>query len=159
MTDNPYNSPNSQVESESHRTGSLWKGILFGGLADLGGTIVMSIIMISIYMALNWSADMTPEKIEEVTNMFVEDSSSFNNIWGIIGLVFGLGFSVLGGYICALFAREKWKKAILILAAILTIYGLVMGSDIYQIGVLLVLTLLSIFAMLLGGWLRGGKRY
>ncbi len=161
MTENPYNSPNSDVESDnkSHRPGSIWKGVLFGGLADIGGTMVISTIIAIIYLMQIWSPDMTPEKIEEVMNLYGEDSSNFNNIWSFIGLGFGLGFSVLGGYVCAIFARERWKKAALILAAILSGYGLYIGIEIYQLGVILALTLLSVMATYFGSWLRAGKRY
>ena len=161
MTNDPYSSPSSEIErdSESQRSGSLWKGILFGGLADVGGTMVMSTIMAIIYIARIWSPDMTPEYIEEVIKQYAQDLTSFSNIWSIISLVLGLGFSVLGGYVCAIFAREKWKKAVLILAAILSGYGLLAGSEYYQLGVNLALTLLSVIAVFFGGWLRAGKRY
>jgi len=161
MTDNPYNSPNSELEndSESQRSGSLWKGIVFGGLSDLGGTIIMSLLMGIIYMALNGSPDMTPDNMEKVINQYVEDMASFSNSWGYISLALGLSFSVLGGYVCVIFAREKWKKALLILAAILTGYSFLVGSEHYQFGVYLALILLSILAVFFGGWLRARKRY
>ncbi len=161
MTENPYSSPGSEVESdsESQRSGSLWKGILFGGLADFGGTMVMSTIMLFIYIARIWSPDMTPEYMEDVIKRYTQDMTSFSNIWSYISLFFGLGFSVLGGYVCAIFARERWKKAVLILVAIMSGYGLLAGSEHYQLGVLLVLILLSVIAILFGGWLRAGKRY
>lgn len=161
MTDNPYSSPGSDVESnsESQSSGSLWKGILIGGVVDIGGSMAMSTIMLIIYMVRIWSPDMAPENIEEISKQYTQDLTSFNSSWSYISLFFGLGFSVLGGYICAIFAREKWKKAILILAAILSGYGLLAGSEYYQLGVLLVLILLSIMAIFFGGWLRAGKRY
>jgi len=106
MTNNPYNSPGSEVESdsESQRSGSLWKGILIGGLVDFGGTMVMSTVMAIIYIVMIWSPDMTPENIEEVINQYTLDLTSFSNIWSIISHVLGLSFSVLGGYVCAIFA-------------------------------------------------------
>jgi len=156
MTNDPYNSPESEVESESNskRPGSLWKGVVIGGVADIGGTIIMSTIMAIVYLAMLWSPEMTPENIEEAMQLYVEDTSSFNNIWSFIGIALGLGFSVFGGYICAIFAREKWKKAALILAAILSGYSLIMGSEVYQLGVILSLTLLSVAAIFIGSWLR-----
>jgi len=161
MTNDPYNSPESEVESESNskRPGSIWKGVVIGGVADIGSTMIMSTIMAIIYLAMLWTPDMTPENIEEVMNLYVEDTSNFNNIWSFTGLFFGLGFSVLGGYVCAIFAREKWKTAALILAAILSGYSLVMGIEYYQLGVILSLTLLSVAAIFIGSWLRVGKRY
>jgi len=161
MTENPYNSPGSEVESdsESQRPGSLWKGILFGGLLDLGGSIAAGTIMLIIYMLQVWSPEMTPEYLEQVANQYTKEITSFSNIWSFISLFFGLGFSVLGGYVCAFFAREKWQKAVLILAAILSGYALLVGGEHYQLGVLLVLTLLSVISIYIGGWLRAGRRY
>jgi len=161
MNKDPYSSPNSEVESESEsqRSGSLWKGIVIGGVADLGGTIAMSIILVIIYMVQVWSPEMTPESLEQVIEQFTLDIASFDNAWSIISHAIGLGFSMLGGYVCAIFAREKWKKAILILAAILGGFGLLMGIDVYQFGVNLALLLLSVMAIYIGGWLRAGKRY
>ena len=161
MNNDPYHSPNSEVESdsESQRSGSLWKGILIGGVADIGGTIAMSTILIIIYMVQVWSPEMTPESIEQVIEQFTIDMASFNNAWSIISHAIGLGFSMLGGYVCAVFAKEKWKKAVLILAAILGGFGLLMGIDVYQFGANLALLLLSVIAIYTGAWLRAGKRY
>ena len=156
MTENPFRPPTAEVETaeESKQRGSLWKGVLLGGVADFGGTLAMGTIMFIIFLVQIWSPEMTPEQMERVAEEYTQLLSDFDNIWSLLGLVFGLGFSVLGGFVCAIFAKERWKNAVLILASILSVYGLLAGSEYYQLGVNIVLVILSFMSIYLGGWLR-----
>ncbi|MGD8926013.1 MAG: hypothetical protein PVG20_04145 [Thioalkalispiraceae bacterium] len=158
--ENIFQTPGAELEggNEPPRPGSLWKGILLGGVADLGGTMAVSTIVFFIYIWGAFQPGMSPEEVQKLGEQFSQDLTSFDNVWSIVMTLFGSSFSVLGGYVCAFFAREKWKKAVLILAAIMAGYGLLAGGDSsYQFGELLALTLLSVALMYFGGWLRGRR--
>jgi hypothetical protein len=71
--------------------------------------------------------------------------------------VVGLGFSVLGGYVCARVARRSELKLGAILAAVSAVLGIVLSADHYQLGTLLSLTLAGIGAVLLGARLGYAK--
>lgn len=159
MHENPFKTPSAELEgvNEPPRPGSLWKGILLGGVADLGSTMAMSTIIFFVYIWSAYHPGMSPEDIQNLGDQFSQDLTSFDNPWSLVTTFFGSSFSVLGGYVCAIFAREKWKKAVLILVTIMTAYGFLAGGGEYEIGIFLALTFLSIVLMYFGAWLRGRR--
>jgi len=73
-------------------------------------------------------------------------------------MVLGSGSSCLGGYVCAIFAKERWKTAALILAIAIAVFGFIFGSNSHALGVNLSLILLTVVLIYLGGWLREGRQ-
>jgi hypothetical protein len=74
----------------------------------------------------------------------------------------GLGFSALGGYVCARIARRSEMKLGAILAAVSALSGFFLAGDEQQLGTMLSFTLLGFGAVLVGARLglaknRAGK--
>ena len=92
-----------------------------------------------------------------MTEQLSQEISNLETTLGILSLIMGMAFSVLGGFICALLAKARWQNAVLILAAIMSLYGLVVGSQNIPLGKLLILTSLTFGSIYLGGWLSGRR--
>lgn len=159
MSDNPFAPPKSHVEDsdKTQKPGSIWKGVVIGIVVDIVGTTGGVIVISIVYMTLNLTPDMTPTEIEGISAKFSAELANFSSIWGLSGVVVGLGMSLLGGYICAIFAKERWKKAAVIYGVILAIYGLYLGKDYSTIGENISLSILTFIVIYLGGWLREGR--
>ena len=157
MSDSPFTPPTADVESEHEPKdrGSVWKGVITGGAVDLGGTLILVLLAMILYIFSNSSPDMSPEDLEKLIETSSKETAALDNIWGITVTGIGLGISVLGGYICAMFAKEQWKKAVLILISGMIILSLWSNSDSYSTGVYIALCILSFASMYFGGWLRG----
>ena len=159
MSDNPFAPPKSHVEDsdKARKPGSIWKGALIGIVVDIVGTTIGVTVISIMYMTLNITQDMSPTDIEDLSKRFVEELSDYSSIWGLAGVVLGFGLSLIGGYVCAIFAKERWKKAALIFGSALVIYGLYLGKDNYSIGENISISLLTFIMIYLGGWLREGR--
>ena len=160
MVENLFAPPKAHVEDTdiSRKPGSIWKGVLFGGLGDIVATTVFISIVSVVYVVLNIAPDITPEQLEDLNEQLQQDLVSINSIWGFSGMVLGSGSSCLGGYVCAIFAKERWKTAALILAIAISIFGFIFGSNTHALGVNLSLILLTVVLIYLGGWLREGRQ-
>ena len=114
--------------------------------------------MFVIYILTNIPPTIGPEEITRLTEGFTRDATNFNSIYGIVGYTMGFVFSLLGGYVCAHFAREHWKKAVLILGASVSVLGFLMATGSYSFANNLFLGLLTFVVILLGGWLNNARR-
>ena len=160
MTDEPFAPPRTHVaDTDAHaQPGSVWKGVLIGGTVDVVGTTVLGIIIFFAYMALNVSPEMSPADIDLLGERFSQEAVRLDSVWGFSGFIIGGGLSLLGGYICAGFARERWKLAALTLGVAMAAFGLVSVAEYYSLGENLSLALLTLAAVYLGGWLHEGQR-
>ena len=159
MTENPFQTPQSDVDrpEETAGKGSLWLAVLIGGVVDIGGTMVYGMVVGIIYVVQNATPTMTAQDVERMMEMLSQDISNLESTLGIVSLIMGMAFSVLGGFICALLAKLRWQKAVLILAGVMTLYGLVVGSQSIPLVKLIILTSLTFVSVYLGGWLRGRR--
>jgi len=159
VVENPFAPPKAHVEDSdvSRKPGSILKGVLFGGLLDIVLTTVLITIVSVVYVVLNITPDITPEQLEGLNEQLQQELANIGSIWGFSGIVVGSGSSFLGGYVCAIFARERWKTAAIILGIAISVFGLIFGSETYTLGVNLSLSLLTIVLIYLGGWLREGR--
>ena len=159
MTENPFQTPQSDVErpEETARKGSLWLAVLIGGVVDIGGTMVYGIVVGIIYTVQHATPSMTAQDLENMMDKLSQDISNLETTLGIVSLLIGMAFSVFGGFVCALLAKLRWQKGVLILAGIMSLYGLVVGAQHVPILKLITLTLLTFVSVYLGGWLRGRR--
>ena len=159
MVDNPFQTPESDVERpvDTVSKGSLWLAVLIGGVVDIGGTMLYGMVVGTIYVVQNATPEMTAQDVESMMENLTQDISNLQTTFGIVSLMFGMAFSVLGGFICAVLAKARWQKAVLILGGIMAIYGLAVGAQDIPILKLALLTLLSFGSIYLGGWLRGRR--
>jgi hypothetical protein len=159
MHNNPFQTPSSELEKNAkpERPGSIWLGVLIGGIVDFGTTMIFGIVAGIFYAIKNMQPGMTPEDMEQMITKLQEEIIDFSSPFGMLTLFFGCVGSVLGGYICALLAKLQWQKALLILIVVMVGYGLYMGAEYYSVGMNIGFALLTIFCISLGGWLRGRK--
>ncbi len=157
MTDDPFNPPSAKVDDPVAKTqpyGSVWKGVLIGGAIDLGGSTALGFIIVIVYIVLNIDSSTGLSEIMGLLMNFVEESLSFDSAWGLAGVILGSIISLIAGYVCALFAREFWIKAALILGAIDALYVLANGQGFYSIETNLGYGLLTFTLVFIGGWIR-----
>ena len=157
MTDNPFNPPSAEVEDPLEKTqpyGSLWKGVIIGGVIDLGGSTALGFVFVILYAVLNIDSISSLPDILNLLEQLVEESVSFTSVWGLTGIILGSIISLVAGYVCALFAREFWIKAALILGAIDALYVMANGQGFYSMETNLGFGLLTFILVFIGGWLR-----
>ena len=154
---NPYAPPEAPVRDASAKAGSALKAVTLGLVVDIGGTVVGGLIFGVVYAMVAGASGSGSEEIAASVSHIDTDSWLF-----YAGTALGLGFSVLGGYVCARIARRSEYRLGAILAALSAIAGSLIGGDQYQLGTLLSLTLAGIGATLFGARLgflknRGAK--
>jgi len=142
---NPYAPPEATVHDLPPRPGSAFKAIALGLAVDVGGSLIATVILAVIYGAALGAAGVRREDIAATMQASATDSWFF-----YAGVLFGLGFSMLGGYVCARIARRSELKLGAILAALSALLGLALAGDDHQLGTLLSLTLAGIGAVIAG---------
>jgi hypothetical protein len=142
---NPYAPPEATVHDLPRKPGSGFKAIALGLAVDVGGSLIASVILAAIYGAALAAEGVKPEDIAAAMQASATDSWFF-----YVGSLVGLGFSVLGGYVCARIARRSEMKLGAILAALSALSGFFLAGDQLQLGTLLSMTLLGFGAVLAG---------
>jgi hypothetical protein len=144
---NPYAAPGAKVTDPAPRPGSPYKAVGLGLLADLGGTTLYSIALVFLYSIALASQGLSQEEIEQALRDVPPDSLFF---W--IGALGGMGFSVLGGYVCARVAlqSEYTLGAILAVASVVLGTLLLGGTGSLDLGLAIVLHAGSVAAVIAG---------
>ena len=145
---NPYAPPEATVHDLPRKPGSAFKAVALGLATDIGGTLAATVILALIYGAALGAAGVRGEEIASTMRASATDSWFF-----YVTTLVGLGFSVLGGYVCARIARRSELTLGAVLAALSAILGLALAGDEPQLGTLLSLTLVGIGAVLAGAQL------
>ena len=160
MADDPFAPPKTSVADSDGppQPGSLWKGVLIGGVVDLGGTTILGIVIFFTYAVLHVTPEMSQGDLEVLSEQFTRDAARLDSVWGLAGIGLGSGLSLLGGYVCARFAKESWKLATLILGVAVAAIGVASAAEYYLLGENLSLGLLTVAIVYFGGWLREGRR-
>jgi hypothetical protein len=149
---NPYAPPEATVQDQPSKPGSAFKAIALGLVVDIGGSLIGTVLLALVYGVALGAAGVKREDIAAAMQASATDSWFF-----YVGMLVGLGFSVLGGYVCARIARRSELKLGAILAALSAISGLALAGDEQQLGTLLSLTLLGVGAVLAGARLGLAK--
>ncbi|WP_141215648.1 hypothetical protein [Hahella sp. CCB-MM4] len=148
MSNDIYQPPTSDVTLDTPLKGSAVKGILFGALIDILGSLLLSIIVsfvLGIYLAM--------QKIpaEEIVNRLQHvGTTSFT---GITTTGLGLLISALAGYVCARKSITNIYRNTTILSVISCSFGLIISYGAYSPIEFVVLSILTIGAMFLGTYL------
>ena len=150
---NPYSPPEATVRDQPPRPGSAFKAVAMGLLVDIGGSLIGTIIIAVLYGIALGAAGVKREDIAAA----LQPTTATDSWFFYASTLLGLGFSVLGGYVCARIARRSELKLGAILAALSAIAGLAFAGDGVQLGTLLSLTLLGIGAILVGAKLGLAK--
>jgi hypothetical protein len=126
MSEPPFEPPPSNVEDRPPRRargGSPLRAIAIGLVIDLGGSIVLYLLLTIVYAASLQHAGMSPEELKATMDHIPSDS------WAaVLGLLLGAGLDVLSGFACARVAgRDEWRVGGT-LAAISAACTLVLGD-------------------------------
>lgn len=83
------------------------KGVALGVLADIGGSVLASILLLSWFVGDAIAPDLPPEEAERIMQRLAQDGAFL-----ILNLLLGLAFTGLGGYVAARVAgRERYLNA------------------------------------------------
>lgn len=145
---NPYAPPEAKLVDPATGPGSPIKAVTIGLAADIGGTIVATVILALAYGVVLSASGASAEEIEALTGNPSTDSWFF-----YVTALVGCAFSMLGGYLCARIARQGELKLGAMLAGISTLISLAFGVEPNQLGIMISFTLLGIAAVLAGAWL------
>ncbi|HKO87548.1 MAG TPA: hypothetical protein VJU83_03415 [Burkholderiales bacterium] len=144
MSANPYKPPTAELADLPKPPGSAIKAVLVGLVVDIGGTMLVGIV-ISIVYSIYWaSTGMSQTQIEAA----FEDVGIGSSIF-IVGTVFGTLMSILGGFVCARISRRKDYKLGFVLATISVIIALLVSLS-YPLPTLVLLLAITFAAVLLG---------
>lgn len=124
----PYQAPKASVADVEAAPGSPVKAVIFGVLIDVGGSLVVGILLTVGYGIVLAASGVPPEDLERVMSN-PEPLSAVSLIGNLLGCV----ASFLGGYVCARVAgREEYKWAGMV-AGISAIAGFGFGLAAYSI--------------------------
>jgi hypothetical protein len=150
MSNDPYTPPSAPVrDRDPEATGSSWKAVSFGVLADFAGTFVGGTVVYSLLGTMVASDQSAPERLDEA----LMQSSGYL----AISLAVGMCFTILGGFVAARSAnrREYWH-AFWTGLVVLVLGEVLIGStpETYPLSYRIIGDLLTIPAALLGGHIR-----
>ena len=108
MPEPPFEPPPSDVDDRPPRrapAGSPLRAIAIGLVIDLGGSIVLYLLLTIVYAASLQHAGMSPEELKATMDRIPPDS------WAaVLGLLLGACLDVLSGFACARVAgRDEWR--------------------------------------------------
>jgi hypothetical protein len=139
----PFTPPAANVEAPEFKRGSAVKAVLVGLAVDIGGSIAFAFLFSIAYGIYLASQGQTSEQMQSAMATVGYDSPL-----GIVGMVVGSLFSVLGGYLCARIARHsEYRLGIVMCVATLVLIAFTgVGGDVHAIiaAGLVVMTLASI---------------
>jgi hypothetical protein len=147
---NPYRPPQAAVADRDRPRGSPVKGMVFGVLVDIGGTILAGMTLVFVWAIWLAANGHSGEQIEQALQN--PDPASAVSI---LGYVVGTAFSGLGGYVCARVARETELRCAAVVAAVSLAFGFAVGGT-HSLETNILLTAATIAAVLSGAWF--GKR-
>jgi hypothetical protein len=110
---NPYRAPEAPVRDPgAGPQRPTWVAILAGLAADVGGTFLGSVVVTILFCVLLTGQGTAPDAVERQ----LADSAPFQ----VFSLLYGLAFTVLGGYVAARVAdrRELWHGMVLGIASL-----------------------------------------
>ena len=127
--------------------GSPVKGMVYGVLVDLGGSLVASFVLFFVWAVWLGASGMDADAVAQA--MTEPDPLSAVSL---IGYTMGGAFSWLGGFVCARVARETELQCAAVVATVSTLAALALGTGLPW-GLYLFLTLLTFGTVMLGGWM------
>ena len=137
---NPFKPPetdSSKSPREPDVPGSPLKAVLSGLAVDIGGSVVLGIVLDHVYALTLAGQGLTDTQIEDAMQ-HIPPASAF----GVLGILLGALMSVAGGYVCARIVLRDEYRVGGAMAAVSGLLGLVFsgGDDPGGLTALLVLT-------------------
>lgn len=126
--------------------GSPVKGMVYGVLVDVGGSLVASFVLFFVWAVWLGASGMDGEAIAQA----MREADPLSAV-SLAGYAVGTALSWLGGYVCARVARETELQCAAVVAAVSALVALAMGAGM-STELYLFLTALTVAAVMLGGW-------
>ena len=142
-----------RTENEERMSRVSIRGVLIGGVTDIGATIVLALPLIVYVMAKLDVSHLPPDQVGAAFTAAVHGSAPLY----ALQLVVGLACSILGGYVAAWLAKhDELLNGLLssFLCVILGVYSLIMGKSPGSSWVQLLLLAASPMFGMIGGYLR-----
>ena len=154
MSVNPYAPPKTEVADRPKSALSPWKAVLVGLTIDVGGSLLLAVVLGAVYSGFRFSAGAGRVHVR------AEMASMLPTSWlSILGSVAGAAaLSFLGGMVCTRLARRSDYSLGLVLASISASFGLLLSFNQYSVAMNLVMTSVTFAFVLLGtryGQVRG----
>ncbi|MES2320238.1 MAG: hypothetical protein V4631_22400 [Pseudomonadota bacterium] len=146
MSSSPYIAPNADLKNAPLAPpSSPVKAVLCGAAVDIGGSLVVGMVVGIVYGIMLVGQGLSAE--QAMTSL--KDTAEGSWFW-ITCMAFGVGTSVLGGFVCARMSRRSDYRLGFILAAISVTFGLVFGSSAHSLAITAGMAALTAGAVLLG---------
>jgi hypothetical protein len=143
---NPYRAPEAAVADQDRPRGSPAKAVTFGVLVDIVGSTIAGGVLMFVYAIVLAVGGAPAEEIEQAATV-IDPGSNIS----LIGYAIGLGFSFLGGYVCARTVRHAELKWASITALISISIGFAIGLAAYPLELNVLMAILGICAIMAGG--------
>jgi hypothetical protein len=142
----PFAPPSAYLaDAPNLARGSPIKAVLLGLAVDIGGTILMSLLLGIGYGIFLAATGTPPAEIASAAKM---DNPA--SLLSITGTVMGLIFSVLGGYVCARIAKHAEYRLAAIMAVLSSLLGFVMAGSRHSFQLTALLVIASFAATMIG---------
>ena len=148
MSNNPFKPP----ETDSSKTprvpdvpGSPLKAVLSGLAVDIGGSVVLGIVLDQVYALSLSGQGLTDSEIADAMQ-HIPPASAF----GVLGILLGALMSVAGGYVCARVVLRDEYRVGGAMAAVSALLGLAFSSSDDPSGLTLMLVLCTVACNMLG---------
>jgi hypothetical protein len=148
----PFRPPAANVDVASVERGSAVKAVVLGALADLGGSILASMVFFALYGVYLGATGASGEELRTTLG-----DTSGNSPMGILMNIVGCLFSVLGGYVCARIARHAEYRLGAIVAAISVVLGMLVAGGEEANALIGIYSLLTFAAVMIGAHLGASR--
>jgi hypothetical protein len=149
MEQNRYEPPHARLDPRSREPGSIPKAVAIGAAVDIGGTILGGFALGIAYSLLLAMQGRSAAEIERILQSFAPFST-----FGLVLMAMGTVMSALGGYQCALIANRSTYLAPGIVSLISVGYGAMMNDGQVELPRLLLLSGVTVAAILAGASLH-----
>lgn len=146
MSENPYETPDSNLDVPESREQRPIRGIVLGFVTDLGGTTLFSVVLVFVYATALAGQGMNAADVEQTLANF--ETYSF---YGVISIFLGLAMSCLGGYVCIRVSKGVNLTNPIVLGVITFLFAVLLAWDAYNLIEFVVLSVVSFLATLWGG--------
>ena len=147
MPSNPFQPPETDPAKNLRPVppGSPLKAVLWGLAVDLGGTVLLGVVIAALFAMQLHGQGLSDDEIHDAMGHMPHDSALY-----IAGTLLGALLSVAGGYVCARVARHDEFRIGSVMAATSALVGLLLGVSDEEADMVALLTLTSVACSLLG---------
>ncbi len=145
MSENPYETPDSNLGGSELREPRPVRGIVLGLVADLGGTTVCGVVLALIYGVVLAAQGMNGEDVQQTLS-----NIDIYSLYGAVSTLLGLAMSCLGGYVCIKVSNGTNLTNPIVLGAITFLIAVLLAWDAYDLIEFMALSVVSFLATLWG---------